>query len=299
MIVYLLGADRSGTSFTAGCLYHLGAYFGGHMTRESNAMNPRGFFENNLAQEITNVLHDIIEPVRRDRHGLANKLFWKYLSRGKGKWYKYHTFFDDPDWRFPSNRSLDDVDVITLAAMERLLDDLDRGGVGVIKVPGMIYSFPFWRSLTMKMGLDFKIVAVFRNPAAVARSMKGLAVNEGLPVRSERDYIKDWSIKNRLLLEWVDGAGKDGVEVLWSNFDWDGEYMLKRLEENCGALGLVYDDARVRGFFDPGLRHHEASIDFLDDDNAKRIYRELLKRSGSPRRFGEGERQASGGGTAP
>ncbi len=284
MVVLVTGTGRSGSSFYARCLYVMGGYFGRHITTEYSQLNLAGTYDNRLVKRINRRLMDLIEPNTRAKTGTLNKAYWKVLAHDKAKkWYDYHTFYDNRSWRFPAEKTVKDIDMITAAAMEYLLCDLDRAGVGVTKQE-MIYPFPFWKEMLESLGIEYKVVGVFRNPLSYASSRMNFARKTGMPVRDEKAWVKDWLIINRLLLEYASGVEAGGVEVLWNNFDWPQEYMMKRLEENCSSLGLKFDREKSKGLFDPGQKHYndnvEESLKSALDAETFEVYEKLLERSG-------------------
>lgn len=284
MVIFVLCDIRSGTSFYARSLAVMGAYFGEHVRTETMAVNLQGNYENNLATVISNRLYDIIEPNKRGRTGIINKIYWKALSFRKTKaWRRYHTFAFDPDWVFPKDKTYKDMDILTAAAMKYLLTDLDKGGAGVIKQPGgMAFGFPFWRSMAEHLGIEYKIAIVFRDPVATTKSKINLARHTKRKVMSERLYHLDWSIKHRHFLGYAAQARERGIDVFWSDFNWPEEIRLRRLEGDCARLGLSYDFEAASRLFDPSQKRYSADYEAIKasvDPETMKVYDELLKRS--------------------
>lgn len=227
--VCVLGMHRSGTSLLAGLLARMGADFGpDSLHLEPGPDNPRGFWEH---REI----HEINEEI---------------LARAGGSW------FEPPHLPtgFESTEELAD-----LRERARVLLDRDLRGSRVwgMKDPRMCLTLPFWRSLAPGM----RYVITIRAPLEVARSLEA---RDGFHLSRGGDL---WIRYTVAALEHT--QGEERVMVFYDDALTSWKEELPRI-----AAFLELDDPtrdaetmkHIRAVVEPGLRHHESSLDELSEE---------------------------------
>ena len=139
------------------------------------------------------------------------------------------------------------------------------------KDPRTVLTFPLWKPLIT----PYRIVACFRHPASVAKS---LAVRDGMTME---DGYALWAAYNERLLEHL----RDEPRVLWFDFDRTPEDIDSWLDNACRALNLTRTPEAV-GVFNKFEQHHRIERTPLVP-RLSAIYQELVRRA----------REANAGGT--
>jgi hypothetical protein len=226
----IVGCARSGTSFTARMLNSAGLILPGRHT-VPDEFNPDGYFE-----------EDCVVSVNSD-------ILWG--SSG-------HWFTPPSKLRVYAYQRARIVQALAwLCTFE---------GVAGWKDPRGTLTLPVWVETARKLKVPIKVVGVFRNPVAVARSI----------VRHERggvDFaqaLSAWCINNVRLL--------DFAESLPHRFYWFGiDHQRQSIEANLNAiaarLGLV---GRVK--MERNRQNEDENSNLLDiPENAHAIHSRLLK----------------------
>lgn len=143
MQIIVLGSHRSGTSLVTRLINMMGAYFAiGDSALGANEENPKGFWE------------------RWDVIAANNELLAHYGC----EWDKLEK------WKFVDTPAKKDAAALKPISdkIQKIVMELDANRPWVIKDPRMCLTFPFW-----KQHLEVPvIVAVYRNPLEIARSLK-------------------------------------------------------------------------------------------------------------------------------
>ena len=137
----ILGMHRSGTSVTTGILSFFELSLGQDLIKP-NEENPKGFFENKAVLAL-------------------NK---KILSECNSDWDDYH--FDINDYETKKRDSW------VLEALKILENEFSKHNTFAIKDPRICLLFPIWEQALAQFKTEIKVIISYRNPAAVARSLK-------------------------------------------------------------------------------------------------------------------------------
>jgi len=150
---FILGMHRSGTSALGGVLNIMGLEFGTELTKPSAKENPKGFFENVLAQQLD-----------------------KYILS------EYNSDWDD---LYFDVRGIDksDFEDYVLRAEEILKKEFKYFKKFAIKDPRISLLFPIWEQACKNLGYEIKIILPYRNPLEVAKSLQkrnNFSIEKGL-----------------------------------------------------------------------------------------------------------------------
>jgi hypothetical protein len=228
-IVMIVGCPRSGTSFTARMLSSAGLVFPGEHT-PPDAFNPDGYFE-----------EDRVVSINSD-------ILWG----SSGHWFT------------PPSRLR--VYAYQRAQIVQALAWLcGFSGVTGWKDPRGTLTLPAWLDVARELGIQVRVVGVFRNPATVANSI----------VRHEQgklDFsqaLNAWCVHNSRLLEL---AGSIPDRFCWFTID----QAEQAVEQNLNAIAARLELAgRVR--FDRAKKSVSEQLGVANvSERAQTIYRRLL-----------------------
>lgn len=243
--ILVLGMHRSGTSMLAGILDCLGCK--GPKTRpEANDRNPKGYFESipifQLNDEIlatAGTRWNDWQPLRKD--WLSSPRFSEFRSR----------------------------------AAELILQEYGSASMIYLKDPRMCRLLPLWQDVFDEMGYRVSCIHTHRHPLEVATSMKArknIEVEPSLGTLSWLRYTLEAEVASR---------GLPRIFTNYSNLIHDWQGFIPRTEKAFGFIWPVMTPAaseRIGQLVDPGLRHHEASIEaFLSDPVVPELFRETLR----------------------
>ncbi len=164
MWIAILGMHRSGTSALAGVLESLGYHFGdSDAALPATQHNPKGYLER---QDVMDINDGILS-----RLGCG----WDQLANFDARRIEA---FQDPALAGP---------------IRKVLDQLERNGIGFIKDPRLCLTLPVWE----RYAPPAAIVWVLRHPIEVAQSLAArgdCSIQVGLAL---------WDIYNRTALRWL------------------------------------------------------------------------------------------------
>lgn len=148
--------------------------------------------------------------------------------------------------------------------MRRFLGSLHWHGTAVWKDPRTVLTFHLWKRFLVR----YRIVAIFRHPMSVARSLErrdGFSITKGLQL---------WRQYNERLLR-ICAAEED---VHWIDFDTDPDRFYRQLLSFASSAGLRLGRDALAGY-SPSLRTSDAREESVDDAT-KMLYERLRLCSG-------------------
>ena len=239
--ILVLGMHRSGTSALTGVLEMLGVYLSG--TTKGDKNNEKGYFENGKVQRL-------------------NDRIFSQLDSG----------WDD---EFFSLSKLESLPHITNELKIIISEDFEYSKLFAIKDPRVCLLFPLWGKALKELDVDVKIILPYRNPVEVATSLhkrNGMSVEKGMLL---------WAY--HFLLAEKFSREYERVFVSFDDLMSDTE---KVINEISSKLTLDFKDKyakhrnEISGFLEPGLKHHNISIENLSA-NVPNIIKDILSlRSG-------------------
>jgi hypothetical protein len=149
-IFVVLGTARSGTSTISRALKALGIDLGNHLTRASDTVNPKGFWEDN----------EIVYKINRE---LFNQL--DYQSNGVVLIDK-QAFFSEK------------LHLLKQAAIKLINQRFNQTTSWGFKDPQTARLLPFWQSVFSSLNLQEHYIIALRNPLSSAQSNRNLAGTE-------------------------------------------------------------------------------------------------------------------------
>lgn len=161
------------------------------------------------------------------------------------------------DWAHPPRRLT--TDSYLRWRMRGFLGRLHRQGTAVWKDPRTVLTFPLWKPMLR----NYRIVAVFRHPMSVAKSLKtrdGLDLDRALQL---------WATYNERLLELCER--EQAVE--WIDFDRDADHLVDTIRRTIRGTGLICDK-EVAQMYAPQIRTADERTD-LSDDRIASLYARL------------------------
>lgn len=235
---------RSGTSVVANSLQTLGISLGNHLM-EPHPCNPRGFFED----------LDFFEMNERLLYALGQK--WSSISP------IYSERFSSLSTTYRDE------------AVELVRGKFNRLNKFAFKDPRTAVLLPFWNEIFRILKIKVKYVFVFRNPLAVAESLKQ---RDGFSLQSG---ILMWSKYNISALSFVNRRSCIFVDYDTLMVDPVGQF--SRLESFVSTAVLQSNrDNLFTEFLDASLRHSvytEKELRAIPDlpEQVVHIYHELLE----------------------
>jgi hypothetical protein len=244
--ILVLGMHRSGTSALTGMLSLLDVYLGSELV-EGNGANAKGYFENNTLC-------------------LINE---KLLNQVDSSW--DDVFFDEE-----KISNVKDVDELK----NHIKKEFKHSDNFAIKDPRIAFLFPVYKRVLNELDIDIKIIIPFRHPIEVASSLnrrnnfsceKGIllwAYHLLLAEKSSREFERVFVGFNELI-----SNTRSAVTLISEklHIDFKSKYT-KNIKQ-------------INEYLEPGLKHHNLSIDNLPE-NAYKIVREILQIQGE---FNDGE----------
>lgn len=241
MQIIVLGAHRSGTSLVTRLINMMGAYFAiGETALGANEENPKGFWER----------WDVIA---------AND---ELLAHYGCEWDKLEK------WKFTDSIPKKDEKALTETSEKigKIVMELDSNRPWVVKDPRMCLTFPYW-----KKHLEVPVVvAVYRNPLEIARSLK---------TRNEFSFAHSMALWEYYATG-IANAVK-GTPTIWvSHKDMLSKPVetVKKLFDDLEKLDVkglrLPTDKEVTSFIDPGLYRSKDKPEALDEmvtDYQKRL----------------------------
>ena len=241
MQIIVLGSHRSGTSLVTRLINMMGAYFAiGDTALGANNENPKGFWER----------WDVIA---------AND---EILSHYGCEWDKLQ------HWKFVDTVAKKDATALkeTDEKIKKIILELDANRPWVIKDPRMCLTFPYW-----KKHLEVPvIVAVYRNPLEIARSLK---------TRNEFSFSHSMALWEYYATGMAN-AVKDTPTVWVSHEDMLSNPVdtVKKLHDDLQKLDVtglrMPNEKEITSFIDPTLYRSKDKKETLDEmitDYQKRL----------------------------
>jgi hypothetical protein len=231
-LIIILGMHRSGTSCVTHMLQNAGLYLGTDLMDDPAPDNQDGHAESREALRINEEI----------------------LRLSGGAWD-----------RVPE--SLESTDEVR-EQMRRFLAGLRTQLPAGWKDPRTTLTFPIWKP---ELG-EYRIVACFRHPLAVARSLQvrnGMAQKVGLEL---------WTAYNERLLRYLEAE----ADYYLIDFDLEPAMFVESVRQVCLALGLGEPGTGNKGF-KPFLRHQRGEGE-IADSHANALYARLRARQPSPTR---------------
>jgi hypothetical protein len=143
--------------------------------------------------------------------------------------------------------------------MRGFLGRLHCQGTAVWKDPRTVLTFPLWKPMLR----NYRIVAMFRHPMSVARSLEkrdGIDVHRGLQL---------WATYNEQLLE----IGDREHAIEWIDFDRDADHLVDVIRKTISGTGLVCDE-QIERIYAPQNRTADERTE-LKDDRVTSLYARL------------------------
>jgi len=232
----VLGMHRSGTSALTGTLGLLDIYLGSELM-QADVANEKGYFENNI-------LYTINE---------------KLLAQIQSSW----------DDLFYTEEKLEKIDGLQ-ELKEALSSEFKYADTFAIKDPRLAFLFPIYQRVLDEMGIEIKILLPYRNPFEVASS---LFKRDGMPL--EKGMLL-WAYHFLLTEKFSRGYQRVfiGFDHLIENTSGVIDEISHKLEMD---LSSRYQKSKknVDNFLEPGLKHHNISMNNLSE-NMPELIKEIL-----------------------
>ena len=224
--ILILGMHRSGTSALTGVLNLLGVHLGSELM-EGNSANQKGYFENNHFYKINE----------------------KLLSKIGSSW-------DDVFY--------DESKIATIKEVTELKEiikkEFNAASIFAIKDPRLIYLFPLYEKVLKELNIDIKIILPYRNPVEVASSL-----NRRDSMSKEKGLLL-WAY--HFLLAEKHSRGYDRVFVSFDELIQNTDSTIEKISQSLNLkLASKYKKCKkkIETFLEPGLKHHNISIDNLSE----------------------------------
>jgi hypothetical protein len=237
--ILVLGMHRSGTSALTGTLNLLLDVYLGRELLKAQEDNVKGFYENQ------NIL-DINE-----------KMFTEMST------YWHDMFFNGNSINKITNNSKKEL-------QKFLLKEFEYSQLFAIKDPRLAYLFPIYSEILQKMDINIKVIIPYRNPIEVAISLSkrnGFSLEKGMLL---------WAY--HFLLAEKFSRGYDRVFV---NFDDLISNTSQVVDDLSKKLYIDFSEKfnknkkDIEEFLEPGLKHHNISMDNLSS-NIPKIVKDIL-----------------------
>jgi len=263
IVVPILGMHRSGTSMFTRALNILGLELGdpSHLLGAAED-NKNGFWENVF---FLNINIEILRRIGVNTNG-----------------------FDTTDALLGTAQKIEllDPSLDTIDLINRYINDNLEHPIWGWKDPRTVLLFPFWLKLLMKLGYnDIRPAIIVRNPIDTAHSLikqghlKDIATKNKIP--EKHLALNLWKIYNRIL-----NLISNSIPCFLSFHEWliNPDSARDELERCSAFTGLETDnmDAALK-WIDPRMVHHHSNIGDVCDDDAIRIYEELMAKANKQR----------------
>ena len=224
--ILILGMHRSGTSALTGVLNLLDVYLGSDLM-EGNSANQKGYFENNHFYQVNEKLLSMIDSSWDD------------------------VFFNDE--KIKSIEKFDDLKSV-------IQKEFEFANIFAIKDPRLIYLFPIYKKVLESLQIDIKIILPYRNPVEVANSL-----NRRDSMSKEKGLLL-WAY--HFLLAEKHSRGYDRVFISFDELIQNTDSAIEKISQSLN-LKLVSKykkcKKKIEAFLEPGLKHHNISIDNLSE----------------------------------
>lgn len=227
---------RSGTSALAGVLDLLDVYLGSELM-EATCANEKGYFENNILYKINEEL----------------------LSQINSSW-------DDVFY--------DEVKLESLKGSTKLKNviknEFEYAEIFAIKDPRLAFLFPVYEKALNELNVEIKIIIPFRNPVEVASSLHkrdGMVLEKGMLL---------WAY--HFLMAEKFSRGYERVFVAFDELMTDAQVEINNisLKLNLDLNGKYVENKKeIDEFLEPGLKHHNISMDDFSG-NTPEIIKKVL-----------------------
>lgn len=235
--ILVLGMHRSGTSALTGTLSLLDVYLGTDLMFDEKS-NKKGHFENNFIYEINE----------------------KLLSEINSSW--DDVFYDE--------NKLEDIKAVN--ELKTVINkEFQYAKLFAIKDPRLAFLFPVYKKVLEELGIDIKIILPFRNPLEVANSLNK---RDDMPL--EKGMLL-WAY--HFLLTEKFSRKNDRVFIEFDKLISDTFGTINEISEKLKLdLNKKYQEKKkeIDEFLEPGLKHHNISIENLSS-NTPKIVREALR----------------------
>ncbi len=234
--ILILGMHRSGTSALTGTLELLDIDLGNDLMTADEG-NEKGYFENNSFYRVNEDL----------------------LSQINSSW--EDVFFNEDKLNH-----IEDTDELKKV----LIKEFKEKNIFAIKDPRLAFLFPVYAKALKELNIDIKIIIPYRNPVEVAASLtkrndfspeKGMllwAYHILLAEKFSRDFQRVFIDFNDLIFN-TESTMQQMTESLY--IDFNSRYTKKKKE--------------INEFLDPGIKHHNVSIDEILNQTPQ-IVKEIL-----------------------
>jgi hypothetical protein len=233
------GMHRSGTSALTGTLSLLDIYLGKDLM-PGNLANKKGYFENTT-------LFKINESV---------------LSQINSSW--DDVFFDET--KIERIKESDEL-------KNTFINEFEYAKVFAVKDPRLVYLFPLYEKILQELKINIKIILPYRNPVEVANSLNQ---RDNMPM--EKGMLL-W-VYNFLLAEKL----TRDYDRIFVNFDELITNTSEVISQISSKLSIPLDEKHkqnqreIDAFLEPGLKHHNISIENLSE-NTPKIIKNILSLS--------------------
>jgi len=216
----VLGMHRGGTSLLTRSLGVLGIALGDNLLPAVPGINDKGFFEDRIF------------------HSLNLKIF-ELLDRSALELFD----IDFEELKIHATKSIRSEVEAALAKWQ------SAGGLYALKDPRAARLMPFWSSLFDDLGISYRCVVSYRNPASVVCSMMKIY---DLP---EVNIFNLWLTH---MLESFIAAGIGGLVVSYENMVHQPAITMKGIQENLGILGNPTEiESFCETFIDDSLQRNK------------------------------------------
>ena len=230
--ILIPGMHRSGTSALTGTLSLLDVYLGKDLM-PGNFSNKKGYFENNTLFKINE----------------------SFLFQINSSW--DDVFFDET-----KPKSIKELDELK----NTFINEFEYAKIFAVKDPRLVYLFPLYEKILQELKINIKIIMPYRNPIEVANSLNK---RDNMPM--EKGMLL-WAY-NFLLAEKLTRA----YERIFVNFE---DLIINTSEvitQISSKLSIPLDgkykqnQRQIDEFLEPGLKHHNISIENLSESTPKII----------------------------
>lgn len=226
------GMHRSGTSALTGILSLLDVYLGKDLM-PGNFANKKGYFENNT-------LFKINESV---------------LSQINSSW--DDVFFDET-----KPERIKESDKLKTF----FVNEFQYARIFAVKDPRLVYLFPLYEKILQELKINIKIILPYRNPVEVANSLNrrdNMPMEKGMLL-----WVYNFLLAEKLTRDY------DRIFVNFDELITNTSEVISQISSKLSIpLGEKYkqNQRQIDEFLEPGLKHHNLSIENLSESTPKII----------------------------